>query len=206
MRFAATVALVLGAAGLLGFLHLVGKGPFASLTARHLRAMKDRADPPIRLATITADQIGALPVNASVAEYSGIERRGVTLEGYVQRIVRAPDDDQHLELVATPRASGGPDTTYVTAEITPAFRRGSSRWGWDALVAAFRPNHGGVTPWDGGPRRVRITGWLLYDYRLLDKLARSRVPSGRVSAWEVHPVSRIELWDDALGRYVEFAR
>ena len=206
MRFAATVALLLGAAGLLGFLHLVGKGPFASFTARHLRAMKDRADPPTRPAAITLDGIRALPVDASVGEYSGFERRGVTIEGYVQRLVRAPDDDQHLELVLTPRAAGGPDTTYVTAEITPAFRRGSSRWSWDALVAAFRPNHGGVTPWDGGPRRVRLTGWLLYDYRLLDKLSRTRVPSGRVSAWEVHPVTRIELWDDGRAQFVEYPR
>ena len=120
--------------------------------------MKDRVDPPTRVVPVTVDDIGALPVNASVAEYSGIERRGVTIEGYIQRLVRAPDDDQHLELVPTPRASGGPDTVYVTAEITRTFRRGSTRWSWDALVAAFRPNHGGVTPWDGGPRRVRLTG------------------------------------------------
>ena len=128
MRFAATVALLLGAAGLLGYLHLLGKGPFANLAARHLRAMKDRVDPPTRIAPITMDEIRALPVNASVAEYSGIERRGVTIEGYVQRLVRAPDDDQHIELAPAPRASGGPDTTYVTAELTRGFRHGSKRW------------------------------------------------------------------------------
>lgn len=205
MRFAATVALILGATGLLAYLHLVGKGPFASFDARHLRAMKDRADPPTHVGAITVAEIAALPVDASVAEYSGIERRGVTIEGYVQLLKRAPDDDHHLELVPTPRASGGPDTTYMTAEITPAFRRGSTRWSWDQLVAAFRANHGGITAWDGGPRRVRLTGWLLYDYRLLDKLAHGRAPSGRVSAWEVHPVTRIELWDESLGRFVEYA-
>jgi hypothetical protein len=202
MRFAATVALILGAAGLLGYLHLVGKGPFASLAARHLRAMKDRSDPPTRVEAATMQEIRALPVNRSVAEYSGFERRAVTIEGYIQRIVRAPDNDHHLELVINPRAPGGPDTMYVTAEITPAFRGRSQRWSWDGLVAAFRVNHGGVTPWDGGPRRVRLTGWLLYDFRF-DRLAPFRPE--RVSAWEVHPVTRIELWDDALARFVEYA-
>jgi hypothetical protein len=204
MRVTATVALILGAAGLLGYLHLLGKGPFASFTARHLRALKDRVDPPTRVEPVTIQDIEALPQNRSAAEYSGTERRGVTIEGYVQLLKRAPDDDHHLELVLTPRGSGGPDTNYVTAEITPAFRRGSTRWRWDALVAAFRPNHGGVTPWGGGPRRARITGWLLYDYRLYSRPnPRWRAP--RLSAWEVHPVTRIELWDDSLARYVEYA-
>jgi hypothetical protein len=32
-----------------------------------------------------------------------------------------------------------------------------------------------------------------------------RVPS-RVTGWEIHPVTRIEIWDDARAAFVEYGR
>ena len=208
LRFAAVLSLLLGAAALAAYLHIMGHGPLAGAPARHMRALKDRRAAPASVSVFTLAEFAALPHRVSLAGYAPLERRGVTTEGYVQRFMRAVDDDYHLELAPTPRAPGGPDTVYATAEITPAFRRDSQRWGYEALVAAFRPTRGGATPWDAGPRRVRVSGWLLYDYPYDAPPSEweKRMGSPRISGWEIHPVTHIELWDDSLRRYVDLPR
>jgi hypothetical protein len=208
LRLAAALALLLGAAGLAVYLHIMGHGPLAGAAARHMRAMKDRTTAPASVSVFGLAEFAALPHRGALAGYEPYERRSVVMEGYVQRFMRAVDDDYHLELAPTPRASGGPDTVYATAEITPAFRRGSRRWSYEALVAALRPSRGGTTAWDAGPRRVRVSGWLLYDYPYdapPSDWAR-RMASPRISGWEIHPVTRIELWDEANRRYVDYPR
>jgi len=208
MRLAAALALLLGAAALLAYLDFMGRGPFAGPTARHLRAMKDRRGAPTSVEAVTMADIAALPHRTPLSSYAAIEGRGVMAEGYVQRMMRALDDDVHLELAPAPRAPGGPDTTYISAEITPGWRAGSKRWSYGALEVAFRPNHGGVTAWDGGPRRMRVSGWLLYDYQYdaPPTPVQERTVAPRISGWEIHPVTRVELWDEDLGRFVELAR
>lgn len=203
LRVAAALSLLLGAAGLLGFLHVVGKGPFASAAARHLRAMKDRVAAPDAVADYAFADFAALPHHAPLAEYAAVEQRGVRLQGYVQHLLRASDGDLHLEVAAGPAQPEWPNAVYVTSEITPQWQRGSDAWAYDPLVAAFRPASGGVTAWDAGARRVRLTGWLLYDYQY-------DLPQGpaqpRLTGWEIHPVTRIELWDDSLATFVEYRR
>jgi len=208
LRAAAALSLLVGAAALLAYLHVMGHGPFATLAERHLRAMKDRLAPPESVEVFTLADFAALPHRAAVADYAPLERRGVVMEGYVQRFMRAVDDDYHLEIAPTPRAPGGADTVYATAEITPGIRRDSRPWSYERLVAAFRPNRGGVTSWDQGPRRVRVSGWLLYDYPYdaPPSAWTMRMASPRISGWEIHPVTRIELWDAALGHYVDLQR
>jgi len=202
LRFAAVLTVLLGVGTWLAFLRVVGRGPFSSLEARHLRAMKDRVDAPSTAEAWTLDGFERLPHGESVAEYSGRERKAVVLEGYVQTLVRASDGDLHLEVVSVPRAPGGRDTAYVTAEITPAWRRGG--WTWDALTATFRPNRGSGGPWDGGPQRVRLTGWLMYDAahdpRPSEWMRIYAAP--RLTGWEMHPVTRIERRDDGGWREV----
>ena len=202
LRIAATLALLFGAAALLVYLQAIGRGPGASLVSRHLREMKERVDPPDSLRAVTAVEMDSLPTGWSVAEYSALERRGVSLEGYVQRMVRASDGDVHLEIVATPRASGGPDTAYVTGEITDRWRRRTPGLDWDRLASTFRPNHGSATPWIEGPRRVRVSGWLLFDFQNAQRPSHySRIHGARLTGWEIHPVSRIERWNERAGRY-----
>lgn len=207
LRLAAALSLLLGAAGLMAYLNIMGYGPLAGAASRHLRAMKDRTAAPESVAAVTLADFIALPHRVPLATYASIERRGVTTEGYVQRMMRAMDDDYHLEVAPTPRASDGPDTTYLTAEITPVWRVDSKRWSYGSLEVAFRPNHGGITPWDEGPRRVRVSGWLLYDYQYdaAPTEAQRRTVAPRISGWEIHPVTRIELWDESLGRFVDLA-
>jgi len=208
LRLAAALSLAFGAAALLIYSDVMGHGPVAGEAARHLRAMKDRRAAPDSVTSVTLDDIAALPHRAPPAEVAALERRGAAIEGYIQRMLRAGDDDYHLEVVITPRRSGGPDTTYAAAEITPAVRGASPRWTYDGLIAAFRPNHGGRTAWDAGPRRVRVSGWLLYDfqYDVIPSEWQKQMGAPRISGWEIHPVTRIELWDDALGRYLDYPR
>ena len=121
-----------------------------------------------------------------------------------QRILRAPDGDIHLDFAPVLDRQGRL-LPFVSAEITPEWSRGSEHWRYPYLVAAFRPNAGGVTPWDSGPRRVRLRGWLMYDY----VYEGQRPPFGfppKISFWEIHPVTGIELWNDRAGRFAELPR
>jgi len=208
LRIAAALTLLAGAAVLLTYLHLMGRGPLAGPAERHLRAMKDRLAPPESVAVFTLAEFAELPHRVALDEYAPLEGRGVVMDGYIQRFVRAVDDDYHLEIAPTPRAPGGADTVYATAEITPGIRGDSRRWSYEGLVAAFRPNHGGAASWDDGPRRVRVSGWLLYDYPYdaPPSAWAKRMTSPRISGWEIHPVTRIELWDGSLGRFVDLQR
>ena len=203
LRIAAALALLLGVGGLLAYLHLVGKGPFASLEERHLRDRKDRSEAPPRVVPVTFADFHALPHGLPVAEYSAIERRGVALEGYVQFLLTASDGDYHLEIANAPPGTPGYDASYVTGEITPSWSRSSSRWRFESLLAALRPDRGGATPWDGGPVRARFSGWLLYDGPY-DAPASPR--HARLTGWEIHPVTKIEVWNDRLAEFVELAR
>ncbi len=64
-------------------------------------------------------------------------------------------------------------------EVTPAFR--SPRTGWTMEVLRGLCEH---------QARVRISGWLLYDYPHVRD-----VGNWRASAWEIHPVTLIEVWE-----------
>lgn len=206
VRVAAGFALLLGIAALMGYLHLIGKGPFSSLEMRHLRAMKDRMSAPASIAPASFDDFAALPHRLSVAGYSAIERRGVSLEGYVQHMLRAADGGLHLEIVPRPDSARA-FQMYVTAEITPQFALDSPGWSFERLAAELRPDHGTLAPWSGGPRRARFRGWLLFDFQYDDSLGLwSGKPAPRLTGWEIHPVTGIELWDDSLAAFVEYPR
>jgi len=207
LRLTAALAVLLGLAALFGYLQIVGKAPWSTPEMRHLRAMKDRASAPDEVAPFTMAAFESLPHGQPLARFAPIERRGASFTGYVQRMLHAPDGDTHFELVPTPRLPGGPDTAYVTAELTPQWYEGSDSWSYPSLVAALKPNHGGETPWDSGPRRVRVSGWLLYDFQFDVRVNAGLIAnSGRVSGWEIHPVTRIELWSDSLQRFTDLAR
>ena len=205
LRVAAATALVLGLTTLLLYLGDLGKAPWSDPAARHLRQMKDRTATPATTVPFTIDAMAALPRRAGLAVYSAIERRAVTVEGYVQRRVRAGDDDIHLDFAPVTLGPDGPLVPFLSAEITPAWHRGSTAWRYPYLVEAMRPIFGGVTQWDQPPRRVRLRGWLTYDYPFEGAPAKKGFPR-HVSFWEIHPVTGVELWDDSLGKFVEYPR
>ena len=203
LRLTASLVLAAGCVAFVAYLHELGEFPTASPAARHLRLMKDRVAVPDSAEPTTYAAMASMPDHAPLARYAPLEQRAVELEGHVQRLLRAADDDFHIELAAEPRQPGDPNLRYVTAEITPAWRLGSANWSYAHLVQAFHPTFGGVTAWDGGTHRVRLTGWLLYDYEYQDVPVYGRP---RIASWELHPVTRIELWNDSLGTYVDLPR
>ncbi len=210
VRLTASFASLVGLATALFFLHVVGKGPWATLEARHLREMKDRDETPERVEAVTDSAMYALPQHLDVAEYSGYERRAVSLVCRIRGMQYATDGDLHLACAA-PESS---DARVLTAEITPIWRGRPARngidspgWGYEQLAAVFHPRFGTTDRWLGRPTRVRITGWLLFDHGgdVLEKLVR--MPRLlRATDWEIHPVTKIERWDDRLAGWVEVRR
>jgi hypothetical protein len=183
-----------------------GHGPLASAKARHLRAMKDRVAQPATVDKVTLESFGARPANLPLADLVPLERHGVRVEGYVLHFGRSRDGDFHLELTPTASPAEMRGARYVVTEITPAWRKGSTGWTFERLAEALDPARGSAAAGARAPRRVRISGWLMYDF-LYDALpAPAFDRAHRVSGWEVHPVTRIERWDDARQAFVELPR
>ncbi len=208
LRSAAVLLFAAGAAALMAGLVLLGRAPGLPAATRHLRAMKDRVEPPARVRDVTMQDFAALPHRAPMSQRSALEAHGVRMQGWVQRMVLSGDGDLHLELVQNRRHLGERDTAYIVAEITPPWRQGARGWSYESLLVAFRPNRGGRAPWEAGPRRVRLTGWLNYDHPYdRDVSTWSQLHGApRRTGWEMHPVTRIETWDDATLDWRELRR
>jgi hypothetical protein len=129
-------------------------------------------------------------------EVGRFEGAPVSLEGYfVGQRVEIPEAtncystleamrDIHLWLAGAPARS---IADAVVVEITPRYRALRPRWHPDTLRALI----------DSG-RRVRVSGWLL-----LDELHPELVHIRRVTLWEIHPVTRLEV-QDTTGHWTVF--
>lgn len=192
--------LLISVLGVLIVLGLEGIGPITAPSARHLRAMKDRAQAPTVIEDISFDDFVRLPAHPTREVRDSLEGRGVRLEGYVQSIRRAPDGDFHLDVTLNALPSRGRDRHFLTAEITPPWRRIVPAWSYEALVRTFQARDSVA-----GPPRVRLTGWLLFD-SYVGVLPRAIDPhgAGRLSSWEIHPITHVEVWDEHKKRMVEF--
>lgn len=197
-----------GAGVLLVGLAFLGRAPGLPVETKHLRTMKDRTESPRTLRDMTMDDFAALPHRAPFAERARLERQGVRMAGWVQRILLSGDGDVHVELAENRRTRLDRDTVYVVAEISTLWRQVRKSWAYDSLLVAFRPNKGGATAWEAGPRRVRLSGWLLfdqpYDQPASHWLLTREAP--RRTGWEIHPVTGIELWDDTTQTWTELTR
>jgi len=126
------------------------------------------------------------------------ERRGASVVGYVFDVKPGgietvnckardlPDRDTHIELVVDPMNAGGPQRVIV--EVTPRWRAMMAAKGVDWSTAALRRAYLG--------RWVRVTGWLLFDAEhanAAENTAPGRARNWRATAWEVHPISSIEV-------------
>lgn len=185
-----------------------GHGPLSTASTRHLRVEKDRATAPDSVTNLRFEAWVALPRHLRLAEYAAIEQRGVRMDGWVQRIHHSRDGDLHLEVVSSPRTANGSDTLDCAAEITPQWQRRGPEWRDAAIIAALHARVDGARTGDQAPARVRLTGWLLYD-AVWDNAILRHVhlhKSHRLTSWEIHPVTRVEIWSDSLARFVDFAR
>jgi len=121
------------------------------------------------------------------------EKLGVSLVGYIQRAVKqGPEDtncgdpnrvDYHIWVGSTARASKADGTKMrseaVVVEITPGWQAKQPTWTITALEKLAN---------DG--KKVRVSGWVMYDPEHPDKLKKTRG-----TLWEVHPVTKVEYME-----------
>jgi hypothetical protein len=185
----------LSAAVLLG-----GCAIFFTPQKRYLVAEKNRREVPTHYEPLTFGEfltLPALPESYGESDWELVRAhtgRAVSLEGYIAEVRRAPDGwnygrpfwegDIHLHLREAPQCQcfpDGPRGGQIVTEVTPHFQNSTTGWDFETL-------------WNLCQRqvRVRLSGWLLHDYQHLDAVGR-----WRASAWEIHPVTKIEVWDPA---------
>ena len=126
------------------------------------------------------------------------DSRGADITGYVWDVkgggvetvnCRASDPqhrDTHIELVLDPMNSSA--NQRVIVEITPRMRVIAERRGEDWSTNTLRDHFQG--------RWVRVRGWLLFDAEHRDQAvntAPGRPRDWRATAWEIHPVTSIEV-------------
>jgi hypothetical protein len=90
---------------------------------------------------------------------------------------RSSEVDWHVAIVERP---GEGEDAAIVVEPTPRVRVGHPKW----TVAR-------LTPWLDSSDSVRVSGWLLFDPAHRNHLGRYRR-----TLWEIHPVTRIEVWQD----------
>lgn len=88
---------------------------------------------------------------------------------------RSSQVDWHIALVAKP---GEGERDAVVVETTPRVRQHHPRW----TVSRLRP-------WVNSIEPVRISGWLMMDPEHRNHLGRYRV-----TLWEIHPITKIEVY------------
>jgi hypothetical protein len=94
--------------------------------------------------------------------------------------------DTHIELVLDPM--NGSELHRIIVEVTPRMRVVAEQRSEDWSTGALRDHFQG--------RWVRVTGWLLFDSEHADQslnTAPRRSRDWRATAWEIHPVTSIEL-------------
>jgi len=126
------------------------------------------------------------------------EGRGASIVGYVVDVKPGgietvnckardlPDRDTHIALVLDPMSGEGPRRVIV--EVTPRWRALMAARGVDWSTPTLRRQYLG--------RWVRVTGWLLFDAEhanAAENTAPGRGSDWRATAWEVHPITSIEV-------------
>jgi len=99
-----------------------------------------------------------------------------------------PERDTHIELVLDPM--NGQEDRRVIVEVTPRSRTLAGQRGEDWSTPALRDHFHG--------RWVRVRGWLLFDTEHRDQSANTapgRSRDWRATAWEIHPVTNLEVVD-----------
>jgi hypothetical protein len=123
------------------------------------------------------------------------ESRAGSVEGYVVEVVEGGAEaancysyrerDTHIHVAAR---TGAPRTETVVVEVTPRARERAEERGEDWSSSTLRRELVG--------RRCRFEGWLLFDREHADE-AENTAPGARgvwrATAWELHPVTAVEV-------------
>lgn len=191
-------ALLLGAGALVTALFLIqpqcpAGGLGLTPAARRAARLKNRQtlprpedfDPRVTLASLTAP---------GDDRHRWSEERAAAIEGYVVEVRAAGPEaancfsparrDTHIHIAPLP---GAPARESVVLEVTPRLEDWAARQGLDWSEAALRRDLAG--------RRCRFEGWLFFDAGHAgeaENAAPGREGNWRATAWEIHPVTRIE--------------
>ena len=124
----------------------------------------------------------------SIAPYEGV---AVTVVGYAVALRvqtggsgestnchmhKSAEVDWHIALV---ESAGDGEEKAVVVETTPRVRRFHPQW----TKARFMP-------WVDSTNPVRVSGWLM-----LDPEHRNHLGTYRSTLWEIHPITKLEVWN-----------
>jgi len=173
-----------------------GTGDAVSASVRALNRLKNRSTAPADSDIDTTVTLNALlaPGDDRVRWSEG---RAAAIVGFVRDVqvggvetvnchAKTPDRrDTHIALA---ESAGNAGSLPVIVEVTPWWRThvagAGADWSTDSLRAAVRG------------RWVRVTGWLMYDVEhqgQAEHTAPGRTGNWRATAWEIHPVTGIEI-------------
>ncbi len=123
------------------------------------------------------------------------ETRAAVVEGYVLTVYEANPEaancysltqrDAHIELALSAAA---PPRARMVLEVTPRLRAWAARQGWDWSTPTLA--RGLVGHW------CRFEGWLFFDrihINEAENTAPGRAQNWRATAWELHPVTRLQV-------------
>lgn len=211
-ELALALGLALGLAASLGGCRGYSFGKRLDLWRKKLRLHIPASYAPMTVPEMIALQPGCPFNDSQVDDIDRQEARSVVMDGHLVSVEQLADGktyghlvrrgDIHLEIGPGPEFSPeGSSAQRVICEVTVAFQWRHERWnlegltplaGWvsDGLIGHSYP---GGTP---GGARVRISGDLLDDF-----VHCAAVGESRATAWEIHPVTKIEVWNYNTNRF-----
>ena len=121
------------------------------------------------------------------------DSRAAAIEGYVTSIAKARPElancyagcDTHIYIALRPDA---PPRQQAVLEVTPRMEEWARRQGWDWSEETLKRQLPG--------RWSHFEGWLLFDSQHAgesENMAPGTSDNWRATAWEIHPVTRIEV-------------
>lgn len=173
------------------------EGDASSPFVRSMNRLKNRYTPPEALEVDPRVTLEAMIEPGDDARRWD-ERHGAEIRGYVWDVkvggvetvnCHASDPsgrDTHIELVVDPMNSG--EERRAIVEVTPRWRAIMAGQGVDWSTAGLRDHFQG--------RWVRVRGWLFFDAEHREQsvnTAPGRARDWRATAWEIHPVTSIEV-------------
>lgn len=165
---------------------ILAASPAPSEQRQHLLSQKDRRTIPTRYEPFMWEEFLALPTFPKayspddLRAVAALEAQAVSLEGYIAEVFHPHDGAIRVHLRGAPISPcfpPGQRTGNVVAAIPPSSQPPRTKWHYDVLRGLCGTLH-----------KVRVSGWLLYDYEHAGA-------SWRASGWEIHPVTRVEVWD-----------
>jgi len=194
-------------------LELNGFGPEGAGGDPELNKLKNRNIAPKKVVEYTVKQIVAIP--HEILDQEGKRRRsawypaarlhaekyesqGAQVTGYIIRVKQSGPEsangysdstkDYHIWIADTPEGS---KNNSMVVEVTPRWKVVYPEWKLKYFQNLARQK-----------AKVRVTGWLLWDHE-----HASEVDKSRGTQWEIHPITRFEIFSNGAWRELtgEFA-